>query len=92
VLQTCHRMLRLSGVIVRIMAEQTMIDPYVSPPPVILTMEEVQARGQENHKRLLAAGGSPVRNIDKRLAWKRSRGVDTTAEEEACGLRPKTPI
>jgi len=74
------------------MAEQTMIDPYVSPPPVILTMEEVQARGQENHKRLLAAGGSPVRNIDKRLAWKRSRGVDTTAEEEACGLRPKTPI
>lgn len=85
-------MLRLSGVIVRIMAEQTMIDPYVSPPPVILTMEEVQARGQENHKRLLAAGGSPVRNIDKRLAWKRSRGVDTTAEEEACGLRPKTPI
>jgi len=75
-----------------VMAEQTMIDPYASPPPLVLTMEEALSRGRENHKRLVAAGGSPVRNIEKRLAWKRSRGIDTTAEEQACGLRPKTPI
>lgn len=43
-------------------------------------------------ERLLARGGSPTRNIERRLAWKRSRGIDTTAEEQACGLRPKEPI
>jgi len=74
------------------MAEQTTIDPYASPPPTILTMEEALARGRENHKRLVVAGGSPVRDIEERLAWKRSRGIDTTAEEQACGLRSKTPL
>ncbi len=74
------------------MPEQPTIDPYPSPPPMILTMEEALAMGRENYKRLVAAGGSPVRDIEKRLAWKRSRGIDTTAEEEACGLRPKTPL
>jgi len=55
-------------------------------------MEEALARGRENYKRGIAAGMSPTRNIKRRLAWKRSRGIDTTAEEQACGLRPKTPL
>ncbi|MDE0131004.1 MAG: hypothetical protein OXM62_06125 [bacterium] len=71
------------------MSEPTVIDPYSSPPPTILTMEEALERGRENYERLLARGGSPTRNIERRLAWKRSRGIDTTAEEQACGLRPK---
>ena len=74
------------------MPEQPIIDPCASPPPTILTMEEALARGRKNYKRGIAAGGSPTRNIEKRLAWKRSRGIDTTAEEQACGLRPKTPL
>ena len=66
-----------------------MIDPYASPPPVILTMEEALVRGRENHKRLVAAGGSPVRNIEKRLAWKRSRGIDTTPKNKPAVSDPK---
>ena len=79
-------------VILRIMAEQTTIDPYASPPPLVLTMEEALDMGRENRERWLAAGGSATRDIEKRLVWKRSRGIDTTAEEQACGLRPKTPL
>ena len=76
----------------RVMSEPIVIDPYSSPPPTILTMEEALERGRENYERLLARGGSRTRNIERRLAWKRSRGIDTTAEEQACGLRPKEPI
>ena len=76
----------------RVMPEQPTIDPYASRYPTIMTMEEALARARENYKRGIAAGASPTRNIERRLAWKRSRGIDTTAEEEACGLRPKTPL
>lgn len=74
------------------MPEQPTINPYAPRPPTILTMEEALARARENYKRGIAAGASPTRNIERRLAWKRSRGIDTTAEEEACGFRPKTPL
>ncbi|MCQ3805405.1 MAG: hypothetical protein KTV45_15150 [Acidimicrobiia bacterium] len=74
------------------MPEQPVVDPYASRYPTILTMEEALARARENYQRGIAAGMSPTRNIEKRLAWKRSRGIDTTAEEQACGLRPKTPL
>lgn len=56
------------------------------PPPEVLTMDEVLARAGENHKRLIEAGGSPTRNNERRLEWKRARGIDTTVEERRLGL------
>ena len=49
-------------------------------------MEEVRARARENHQRLVQAGGPTTRNIERRLAWKRARGIDTTVEEQRFGL------
>ena len=54
-------------------------------------MEEILAEGRENHQRLVDAGGPTTRNIERRLAWKRARGIDTTAEEQFCGLTDKRP-
>ena len=49
-------------------------------------MEEVLERGRQNYQRLVEAGGPTTRNIERRLAWKRARGIDTTVEERFCGL------
>ena len=57
-----------------------------SPSPEILTLEEVLIRAEQGKQRLIAAGLSTTRNIERRLAWKRSRGIDTTVEERLCGL------
>ena len=56
------------------------------PPPAFLTMEEVLARGRKNHQRLIRAGRSPIRDNEQRLAWKRSRGIDTRVEERCLGI------
>ena len=67
------------------------MEPADAPPPPqkISTMEEILAEGRENYQRLVEAGGPTTRNIERRLAWKRARGIDTTAEEQFCGLDPR---
>ena len=60
-----------------------------SQPQEILTVEEVVARARRGKERLIRAGLPTTRNIERRLAWKRARGIDTTAEEQACGLIPR---
>ena len=64
------------------------MDPRDSPsqPQEILTMEEVLARAQRGKERLIRAGLPITRNIERRLAWKRARGIDTTVEEQRFGL------
>ena len=47
--------------------------------------------GRENYRRLLARGRSPTRDIERRLAWKRSRGIGTTAEDRPAVSDPKNP-
>ena len=61
----------------------------IPPPQEILTLEEALIRAQEGKQRLVAAGLSTTRNIERRLAWKRSRGIDTTVEERLCGLESR---
>ena len=51
----------------------------------ILTLEEAVTRAQEGKQRLIAAGLPTTRNNERRLAWKRSRGIDTTVEERLLG-------
>ena len=60
-----------------------------SPSQQILTLEEVVIRAEQGKQRLIAAGLSTTRNIERRLAWKRSRGIDTTVEERLCGLESR---
>ena len=66
------------------------MEPADTPLPAqtILTLEEALARGKRNYQRLVEAGLPTTRNIEARLAWKRARGIDTTVEEWACGLKP----
>ena len=51
-------------------------------PPVgpVVTMSEVQAWSAQGRRRL-AERGIYDRGLRKRLQWKRSRGIDTPAEE-----------
>ena len=56
----------------------------IPPPQEILTLEEVLARAQEGRKRLFAAGLPTTRNVERRLAWKASRGIVTIVEERPC--------
>ena len=49
-------------------------------------MEEVLARARRGRERLIRAGLPTTRNIERRLAWKRARGIDTTVEEQRLGL------
>jgi len=58
-------------------------------PQKVLTLEEALARADRNYQRLIEAGGPAARDIEGRLAWKRARGVDTTLEEQFCGLEPR---
>ena len=58
-------------------------------PQKVLTLEEALARAARNHRRLIEAGRPTTRNIEGRLAWKRARGIDTTLEEQFCGLKPR---
>ena len=51
-------------------------------------MEELLAEGRENHQRLVDAGRPTTRNIERRLAWKRARGIDTTLEERLLWPQP----
>ena len=57
-------------------------------PERILTMEEARARAEQGYQRLLARGRG-TRDIEGRLAWKRARGIDTTLEEQYCGIKPR---
>ena len=58
------------------------------PPKRWVTMEELLAEGRENHQRLVDAGRPTTRNIGRRLAWKRARGIDTTVEERLLWSQP----
>ncbi len=51
-------------------------------------MEEARARAEQGYQRLLALGRG-TRDIEGRLAWKRARGIDTTLEEQYCGIKPR---
>ena len=55
----------------------------------ILTLEEVLIRAEQGKQRLVAAGMPTTRNVERRLAWKRTRGIDTTVEERLCGLESR---
>lgn len=61
----------------------------IPPSQQILTLEEVLIRARQGKQRLVAAGLSTTQNIERRLAWKRSRGIDTTVEERLCGLESR---
>ena len=63
------------------------MDAFI-PPKESLTMEELLAEGRENHRRLVDAGRPTTRNIERRLAWKRTRGIDTTVEERLLWSQP----
>ena len=56
----------------------------IPPSQEILTLEEVLIRSEQGKQRLVAAGMSTTPKIERRLAWKRSRGIDTTVEERLC--------
>ena len=56
----------------------------IPPSQKILTLEEVLIRSEQGKQRLVAAGMSTTPKIERRLAWKRSRGIDTTLEERLC--------
>ena len=64
----------------------------IPPSQETLTLEEVLIRAREGKQRLIAAGLSTARNIERRLAWKRSRGIDSTVEERLCGLESRLPL
>ena len=57
-----------------------------APLQEVLTLEEALERGRRNYQRLVESGLPTTRNIERRLAWKRARGIDTTVEERLCGL------
>ena len=46
----------------------------------VVTMSEVQAWSAQGRRRL-AERGIYTRDLGKRLQWKRTRGIDTSAEE-----------
>ena len=48
--------------------------------PPALTMDQVRARMAEGRRRLVERG-IHTRNLERRLAWKRARGIDTAVEE-----------
>ena len=50
------------------------------PAGPVVTMSEVQAWSAQGRCRL-AERGIYTRDLGKRLQWKRSRGIDTSAEE-----------
>ena len=57
--------------------------PTLSEPRV-LTMPDVEARMAEGRQRLAERGIGP-RDVDRRLAWKEARGIDTTVERRLLG-------
>lgn len=62
-------------------------EPAETPPTQkVLTLEEALARADRAYQQLLSLGGPATRDIEGRLAWKRARGIDTTVEEQLCGL------
>ena len=67
------------------------MEPADTPPrpQKVLTLEEALARARRGKQRLIEAGRPTTRNIEGRLAWKRARGIDTTLEEQFCGLEPR---
>lgn len=52
--------------------------------PRVLTMADVEARMTEGRQRL-AERGIGARDVDRRLAWKEARGIDTTVERRLTG-------
>lgn len=52
-------------------------------------MEEAVARARSGKERLIRAGLSTTRNIERWLAWKRARGIDTTVEEQRFGINSR---
>ena len=52
--------------------------------PRVLTMADVEARTAEGRQRLAERGIGP-RDVDRRLAWKEARGIDTTVERRLLG-------
>ena len=56
------------------------------PPQKVLTMDEALARAKRGEERLIQAKLPTTRNIKRRLAWKRDRGIDTSVEERFCGI------
>ena len=62
-------------------------NPVAIPPSQeILTLGEVLIHAQKGKQCLIAVGLSTTRNIKRRLAWKRSRGIDTTVEKRYRGV------
>ena len=59
------------------------VKPVLSVPTV-MTMSEVRGRMDEGRKRL-SEHGIHVRDTEQRLAWKQSRGIDTTIERSLQG-------
>ena len=59
------------------------VKPVLSAPDVV-TMSDVRRRMDAGRKRL-AEHGIHVRDVEKRLAWKESRGVDTAVERRLLG-------
>ncbi len=59
------------------------VRPVLSVPAVV-TMSEVRGRMDEGRKRL-SEHGIQVRDTEQRLAWKQSRGIDTTIERRILG-------
>ncbi len=60
------------------------------PPEEVLTMEEAVTRARRAKQQLIRAGLPTTRNLERRLAWKRARGIDTTVEEQRLGLSRDT--
>ncbi len=52
--------------------------------PVVITMADVRARMDEGRQRL-AEHGVHSRDVERRLAWKESRGIDTRVERRLLG-------
>ncbi len=52
--------------------------------PAVMTMSEVRGRMDEGRIRL-SEHGIRVRDTEQRLAWKQSRGIDTTIERRLLG-------
>ena len=69
-------------------SEELVMESEASTPPQrILTMDEVLQQAGRGRERLIKAGRSTKRDNQARLAWKRSRGIDTTVEERRLRLR-----
>ena len=59
------------------------VKPVLSAP-VVITMSDVSARMDEGRQRL-SKRGIHARDTEQRLAWKQSRGLDTTVEQRLLG-------